>query len=233
VLRRKIIIVILVVIFLAMFFLKNNIAKMAFQVGEFYFTEKHYNLFLAKDFYRVALLIDPEIHGAHYQIARVYFLGGAFDIARDEIDFEIKVNPEFKRSYYVRGLIDGYDMDFIAAISDFEEFLKWKPQSWAALNDLSWVYFQIGDYEKVLELAGKGLEFTPSNPWLLNTKGLALYNLGRKDESKIYLAEALKESKRLSPEEWKVAYPGNDPNFSSIGLNQMLKAIETNKNLAN
>lgn len=219
-------------IFLAWPNMRVFFSQKFFVLGNYYFSEKAYNLNYAEKIYKIALRINSETPGAHYQLARIYFLQGKFKTARNTINGEIEKQPEFKRSFYVRGLINGYDGKFPEAVADFEEFLKWKPESWAAHNDLAWVYFQVGDFDKVLALADDGLKDNPKNPWLLNTKGLALYNLKRKGEAKEYLTKALEETEKLRPEDWKMAYPGNDPQFSAAGLKQMLEAIKLNKNLA-
>lgn len=217
-------------------FFQNNLrwasANYFFFIGNYYFSPKAYNLNYAEKMYQVAIKTNSEMPGVHYQLARIYFLRGRFDLARDTINREIEKYPEFKRSLYVRGLINGYDGKMQEAADDFTEFLKWKPSSWAAHNDLAWVYFQVGDFDKVLSLADDGLKYNPENPWLLNTKGLALYNLDRKEEAGEYLTRALEETEKLSPEDWKAAYPGNDPRFSAQGLKQMLEAVKLNKNLA-
>jgi tetratricopeptide (TPR) repeat protein len=199
-----------------------------FAAGNYYFSEKSYHLNRAENFFQYALKIKENYPGAHYQLARIYFLRGNFNLARKEINAELAAYPDFKRSFYVRGLINGYAGRFPEAVNDFENFLHWKPSSWAAHNDLAWVYFQVGNFEKVLELANDGLRYAPENPWLLNTKGLALYNLDRPAEAKEYLTQALEKTEKLAPEDWKKAYPGNDPNFSANGLTQMLAAIKTN-----
>jgi tetratricopeptide (TPR) repeat protein len=223
---------IVVVILLSGWIWRKNMqdfsAQKLFTLGNYYFSEKNYQLDRAEKFFQGALKIKENYPGAHYQLARIYFLRGNFGSARKEIDAELTAYPDFKRSFYVRGLINGYAGRFPEAVKDFENFLRWKPSSWAAHNDLAWVYFQVGDFDKVLELANDGLRYAPENPWLLNTKGLALYNLNRGAEAKEYLTKALEKTEKLAPDDWKRAYPGNDPNFSAVGLQQMLSAIKAN-----
>ena len=218
-------------IFLAWPNMRVFLSQRFFTLGNYYFSEKAYNLNYAEKIYKIALQINPEMPNVHYQLARIYFLQGKFYVARDMIDREIEKQPDFKRSFYIRGLINGYDGKFQEAIGDFEEFLKWKPSSWAASNDLAWVYFQKGNFEKVSLVADNGLKNNQNNPWLLNTKGLALYNLNKKNEASEYFKKALIEAEKLGVQDWGKAYPGNDPAFSAQGLEQMLNAIKTNNGL--
>ncbi|MFH1990604.1 MAG: tetratricopeptide repeat protein, partial [Patescibacteria group bacterium] len=224
---------------LALFFLiasgflaRPLLAEYALSKAVYYFNGGAYDLSAAEKWYKVGGFFDPNSQAVHYQLARIYFLQGKFDIARKEIGIELQNFPNFKRSHYVSGLINGYDGRFQQAIGDFEEFLKWKPSSWAAWNDLAWVYFQLGNFEKVLSLADSGLKYNPDNPWLLNAKGLALRNLDKENKAKEYFGKALKEAEKLGVEDWKMAYPGNDPALSAQGLNQMLNAIKSNKDLS-
>lgn len=233
--KQKIVSLLLLVLFLAVggfYYARPALTKYALGKADYYFSDASYNLESAKRWYQVGRFLDPSSQAVHYQLARIYFLQGKFDIARKEINIEIEKFPDFKRSYYVRGLINGYDKKFAQAIGDFNEFLKWKPASWAAHNDLAWVYFQIGDFLRVSALADDGLKYNPDNPWLLNTKGLALYNLNKKEEAKEYFVKALAEAGKLGIKDWQTAYPGNDPAFASQGLEQMLNAIKANNELA-
>ncbi|MCX6702909.1 MAG: tetratricopeptide repeat protein [Candidatus Wolfebacteria bacterium] len=191
-----------------------------------------YDLAKAQTLYEWALGIYPQAEGPHYQLARIYFLKAGFSRALNEINTEIKNFPDFKRSYYVRGLINGYAKNFSEAAADFQEFLKWDPKSWAAHNDLAWVYFQAGDYENALKVSEEGLKWSPGNPWLLNSSGVALLNLGKKKEAEAIFAEALAAVQKLSPDDWKKAYPGNDPDIASGGLENMILTIKRNQELS-
>jgi len=199
------------------FSFRSFLANYSFNKARYYFNDGAYNLLFAEKWYKVGEFFDPNSREVHYQLARIFFLEGKFGIAREMIEEELRRFSDFKRSYYVLGLINGYDGNFPEAITDFEEFLKWKPSSWAAQNDLAWVYFQVGDFEKVLLLADSGLKESLENPWLLNTKGLALHNLDRKEEAKEYFERATKEAEKLKPEDWGAAYPGNNSAFTLRG----------------
>lgn len=226
--------------------IRQGIADSLFNRGNYYFNESSwakggtftrestqiYDLDKAQNRFEWALRVFPQAQGPHYQLARIYFLKADFSRALNEINTEIQNFPDFKRSYYVRGLINGYAKNFPEAIADFEEFLKWDSQSWAAHNDLAWIYFQTGDYENAEKISREGLKWNPDNPWLLNSLGTALLNLGDKKQAKIVLEQALREAQKLTPSDWQRAYPGNEPGIAEEVLKKMVENIEFNLNLA-
>lgn len=207
--------------------------KLTFSVGNYYFQGKAYDVRRAQTFYEKTLVLDGRHPGAHYQLARVYFIYGRFPKALEKINTEIVLYPDYKRSYYIRGLIYGYMGRFDEAANDFEEFLRFKPESWAGHNDLAWIYFQMGDYGKVAEVTESGLKYSPDNVWLLNSRGVALLNLGEKEEAKKIFEKALEQAEKMRPEDWGRAYPGNNPDIYPQGLQSMRESIRRNLELLN
>ncbi|MBT9164734.1 MAG: hypothetical protein DDT23_00739 [candidate division WS2 bacterium] len=206
-------------------------AVLRFEIGNYYFGGGAYDIEKAEKYYLEALKIDPALHGPHYQLARIYFVQGRFYLAMQEINKEIEMYPEFKRSYYVRGLIYGYSGRLEEAADDFKEFLKWKPDSWAGKNDLAWIYFQQGKYTETGDAARAGLKVAPDNPWLLNALGVSLLNTGDKKGAKEAFIKALEIVATMSPKDWGRAYPGNDPSIYREGLTKMKESIEENLKL--
>jgi Tfp pilus assembly protein PilF len=202
-----------------------------FAAGNYYFGGGAYNLNKAEYFFRKALALDPSLEGPHYQLARIYFIQGDFPSGLTEINTELQMHPEFKRSYYVRGLIYGYSEEFAKAEEDFKEFLAWKPDSWAGNNDLAWIHFQEGEYKEAAEAARAGLLIAPHNPWLLNSLGVALLNMEDPQGAKAAFTEALKELERLTPSDWGRAYPGNSPGVYREGYDQMKASLQANLTL--
>jgi len=205
-----------------------NDASLRFEIGNYYFGGGAYDVDRAQGYFEKALAIDPQTAGAHYQLARVYFIRGDFSTALDEINKELELHPDFKRSYYVRGLIYGYSKRYKEAEADFKEFLKWKPESWAGHNDLAWVYFMEGDYKNSAETAREGLKYVPNNVWLLNSLGVALLNDGKLAEAKKALTEALASADAMTPADWGRSYPGNNPSVYGDGLDAMRASIKRN-----
>jgi len=209
--------------------LEPNDATLQFAIGNYYFGgSKEYDVERAEEFFRRTVAINFFYPVAHYQLGRTLFIKGDMYLAEREIDEELKLHPEFWRSYYMRALIRGYSGNLLGAAGDFAEFLRHRPESWAAHNDLAWVYFRLGDYAKVKEVAADGLRYAPDNPWLNNSLGIALMNLGDNEGARTALLNAAKGSLAMTPEIWGGAYPGNDPSVYSEGLEAMRSSIKRN-----
>ncbi len=206
-------------------------AALRFEIGNYYFGGGGYDTTKAVTHFRAALVLDPMLEGPHYQLARIHFVQGDFYKATYEIDQEILLHPDFKRSHYVRGLIYGYSGRLKEAEAEFKAFLAWKPESWAGNNDLAWIYFQEGKYREARDAARAGLIIAPDNPWLLNSLGVALLNTNDKEGAKETFDRALSVLDSMTEADWGVAYPGNDPGIYAEGFSKMKESIEENLKL--
>lgn len=199
-----------------------------FQIGRYYFNSKNYDLSLAQYFFERSISIDPNLPDVKLELARVYFIQGNFSGATELITEEINQHPENAKAYYVRALVYGYTNQLDLAEKDFIKFLEFVPESWAAHNDLAWIYFQKGDFYNAANTAVAGLESAPNNPWLNNSVGVSLMNLGDKEGAKKHFKLALDGFNELTPEEWGSAYPGNDPRLYEIGLESVRDSVRKN-----
>ena len=211
-------------------FLAPSDATLRFEIGNYYFGGGAYDTEKAETYFRKALELDPSLQGPHYQLARIEFVRGDFYSAEVEINIELSQHPDFGRSHYVRGLIYGYSGRLKEAETEFKEFLKWKPESWAGNNDLAWIYFQEGKYKEARDAARAGLTIAPNNPWLLNSLGVALLNIDDKKGAKEAFIKALAILNSMTEADWGAAYPGNNPKVYGDGLAKMKESIQ--KNLA-
>lgn len=218
--------------------LDGNNADLALYIGNYYFNGMigggEYNLDIAEKAFKKAVSINEKILWGHYQLARIYFIKGNYNHALEEINRELKSNPENLRSLYVRGLIYGYRGqagDFEKAEADFRRFTSWAPKEWAGYNDLAWILSKQEKYleaEKTIKLAFKEIAESEKNPWLWNALGVAELNL-----NKYYVAaDSFKKAKSLAEKldlrQWRRSYPGNNPASAEEGLAAFISAIEEN-----
>jgi tetratricopeptide (TPR) repeat protein len=199
--------------------------------GNYYFNGGEYDLKKAEVFYEKALSFDSNSWEAHYQLSRIFFMRKNFSQATSEIDKAIASDPQNKRSYYVRGLINGYKHNYSGAEKDFKEFIAWSPDEWPAYVDLSWTYINGGNYEKAISLIDYALTKFPDNAWLYSNKGLAEYRSGKNIEAKADLENAKNLAYKLSEEDWINAYPGNNTRNASRGVQEIKTAIDYNLSL--
>ncbi|MEK9183911.1 MAG: tetratricopeptide repeat protein, partial [Patescibacteria group bacterium] len=211
--------------------IRKAVAEQFFNRANYYFGAETYNLNKAEKYFKIASKIEYQFPEVHHQLARIAFLKGDFEQALKEINIQIGIDPNLTTSYYVRGLINGYTKNFNQAEIDFKKFLSQDANNWAAYNDLSWIYFQKGDYLKTAETARKGLVYNTDNPWLLTSLGTALFNLNKRDEARLTLEKALTIFEHLTATQWQEAYPGNNPAIAEEGLRIIKEKINFNLGL--
>jgi len=207
-------------------------AALASEIANYYFNVEEsgvYDLVKARKYFEKSLELNPEEPLAWYQLARIDFLEGKSGEALQKANKQILLHGDTPQSvYYLRALIYGYDKQFREAELNFLLFLKWKPESWAAHNDLAWIYFQEGDFNSAERVAKEGLESNPQNAWLLNILGVSLLNEKRSSEAHDILVSAAAAAGKLSPLDWQRAYPGNDPAAAAKALQEMQNTIAEN-----
>ncbi len=97
-----------------------------------------YNVRLAQYFFQYASdpLLGTAEPWAHYQLSRTYFIQGELDKSLAEAYKELEMYPENFRTHYILGLTLGFMDREEEAIESFGKFIEYKPESWAARNDL-------------------------------------------------------------------------------------------------
>lgn len=212
-------------------FLNTVDAKLAMNIGDYYFNGGAYDVERALRAYRQAVQINPKIMWGHYQMSRILFTQRKFDEALYEINNELIANPANLRSLYVRGLIYAYAGELSKSEDDFKRFINWTPSEWAGYNDLAWVLEKDVKYieaERVVLSAFAAVPNANKNPWLWNALGVALLNEDRFNEAKVSFLNAQTLAQGLSDLDWQEAYPGNDPSASQSGLQTFLAVISEN-----
>ena len=183
-------------------------------LGNYYFANTHDDFDIEKSFraYKKVSSLDPGDFLATYNLSRIYFSNGNLDEALVYIEKAIKLNPENKRPFYIKGLIETYKKDFKAAEKSFQRFIEWAPTEWAGYNDLAWVYLQDKKFIEAKKTTEEGIEkASKENILLHNNLGVANLHLGN---YQLALREFLyvKEGYYTMPiKEWFDAFPGNSP----------------------
>jgi|SRR3989344_3669993 len=199
--------------------------------GNYYFNGGAYDLEKAEAAFQRAVRIEPGILWGHYQLARIYFVKGDSVKAIEEINKELKANPENLRALYVRGLIYGFGKNFASAEEDFRRFTQWAPKEWAGHNDLAWILAKEEKYaeaESAIKKAFREIPGGDKNPWLWNSLGVAELNLKKNKEARLSFEKAKQLLGVMTLAEWSRAYPGNDPAAAEGGWRAFLGAVEEN-----
>jgi tetratricopeptide (TPR) repeat protein len=207
-------------------------AQLAYSYGSQHFDAAHasdYDLVRAQMLFRKAETLDPELPLVRHQLARIAFLKGDFADALSLIDEEIQTNPEpSPSSYYVRGLIEGFKGDYAAAAHDYETYLRSDPNNWAAINDYAWVLLKDKRYLDALNALNWGLMTWPENPWLLNSKATAFFEMKKYSDANVAAQAAGRAVTNITEADWLQAYPGNDPLIAQEGVRVFREAVRKN-----
>ncbi len=206
-------------------------ANRAFQYADNYFGEgSEYSIEKAEAFYVKALILDPDRSSTRHQLARIAFLHGDFDKALVLINEEIvKAGDSVSDStYYIRALILAYKGDYVGASNDYEYYIAQYPANWAAANDYAWVLLQQKRFEDAIVVTSRGLAHHPTNPWLLNTNAIALYEMGLVDAARDQIQKAAITAQYVREQDWLNAYPGNDPLIAADGVYAFQESVVHN-----
>jgi tetratricopeptide (TPR) repeat protein len=183
----------------------------------------------ASYFFTQAAQMDPKLPYVYHELARISFLGGDFTKAMAQIDFQISMHGDSEpNSYYIRGLIEGYMGDYADSAKDYEHFLTFDPNDWAAMNDYSWVLLKANRPQDAADVLVRGLALFPDNPWLLNSYATALYELGQFHGALEAATHAENAAQNVTDADWLHAYPGNNPNVADEGITQLRESIADN-----
>lgn len=207
-------------------------AQKAYDYGVFHFdaeNPRYYDLPLAQTYFYKAAAMDPNLLAVWLELARTSFIEGDLVKALDQIDIQIaQEGDKTQNAYYIRGLIEGYMGDYPAAENDYAEFYKLVPINWAGANDYAWILLKDNKPQLAAQVVESVLPYYPENPWLLNSDAIALSEMGYATTARERLEVAAQTVSMLTPNDWSIAYPGNDPNIASEGLAQFKKAIQDN-----
>lgn len=203
----------------------------AYEYGEKHFNAtdpKQYDIAHAEYFFNKAAS-DQSLPYINHELARISFLKGDLDLALSRINLQISLQgTSTPNSYYIRGLIEGFRGDYVAAAKDYETYLRADPKNWAAINDYAWVLLKAERYKDALVALDWGLMYWPENPWLHNSRATALFEMGRLEEALEAAEAASRAVAAISGKDWLQAYPGNDPLIAAEGIEAFKKAVEEN-----
>ena len=81
------------------------------------------------------------------------------------------------------------------SIKHYSSLLKKQPENVIAMNNLSWLLYEQGQYQRSEKITDVALKLVPQSPNILDTAGMIKIKLGKKDEG----VELLKQAKELAP----------------------------------
>lgn len=216
-----------------------------FVLAQYYFNQDNsidgvYDLKKARQYYSQVIEENPGGNPlSWYQLGRIDFLEGYLDDAIYKFKKQVYYfDDQLPNVYYMLGLTYGYKAghggsaeDWTKAEENFLKYIEYDELSPWPKVDLTWIYFAQGKYSEMIPVLESGLMLEPNNPWLLNMYGLALLNTGAKESARLNFIKARDAAAILTPLDWGMIYPGNDPDIWEKGLEEFRSLIEKNISL--
>jgi len=192
----------------------------------------------------ICLQLVPDTQKNFYTfflLGRIYFVQNELDNSVVAYNQSIILNPKFAQTFYGRGLSYGFmgENFLFSAQKDFEKYIKLDEEefqesrrraygAWAGYNDLAWTLFMQGKFQEAESVALQALEFSPENPWLLNTLSVALIEQGKCRQAYPIIQKAENLLVNLEPEKFGEAYSGDHRKWWFTGLEQMKQTVHDN-----
>lgn len=149
------------------------------------------DLVKAERSYRSALAREPENVEALYGLGWTYHLAGYQSEARETFERCIQVEPTSPLGYKGLGSIALAEGNLDAAQARFDQALQRGPDEPSVLNSLALLHIRAGRYDQALALYEGLRTDDPGQLDLAIGHGEALLRLGRGDEARVVVDEAL------------------------------------------
>jgi adenylate cyclase len=153
-----------------------------------------------------AVELDPTYAPAWAELAYAYMweagIGStpiklAFQLADEAIERALEVDPNYSRTYFVRGASSLYNkFNFKAAHEDYQLALQHEPGNAFLIGQNATVLRALGRLDESIALSEEALELDPLMPEMRSWQALALLHAGRLDEAEA----AYRATLTLSPE---------------------------------
>ena len=121
---------------------------------------------------------------AHNNRGVAYRLRGEYDLALNDYNEAIRLNPNFANYYNNRGIIYRHKHDYDRAIAEYGEAIWLKGDYVAAYYNRALAYSDKGDYDKALMDFGVVLQFNPRNAFALYARGVTFSKKGNAGAAK-------------------------------------------------
>ncbi len=170
-------------------------------IGKIYLKEN--DIKKAKDSFKEAIKLNPNIIGAYVSLADIYLKQDKIDRAIKEYKKVIKITPNYLPTYMVVAILYQLKGQISTANDYYKKALEINPRFVPAANNLAWNYAeQNKNINEALRLAQIAQEQDPYNPAINDTLGWIYYKKG------LYLnaIAMLQESLERMPNQGVVIY---------------------------
>ncbi|MFC1922355.1 tetratricopeptide repeat protein [Chloroflexota bacterium] len=132
---------------------------------------------------------EPTLAWPHLSLAGAYRNLGMWDVAREEIEWALKLEPDNAEGHLLLGNLYQTRANWEKAISSYQQALEIEPDNTDALVQLAQVYQTRGDHKSAQKLLEKSVRVNPQDAYALMKLSEVYWSQGLFDES-----TAMKES---------------------------------------
>lgn len=116
----------------------------------------------AINLFKQAIEIDPKNTEAHRELGWSYLNEMKLDLALEQAELVIKLDPKSKQGYYLLGLIHERMGNYEQAIGAFETNLSENTHNLDERDEISNIYLLVGKYDKAEEVARQNIKDYPN-----------------------------------------------------------------------
>jgi adenylate cyclase len=162
---------------------------------------------------KTAVSLDERDSFGHMVLGRLLLVDGEYDASIAACDTALALNPNDANAHYGQGLTLCFVGRPEAAIPKIDEALRLNPNdpgAWAFLWLKSHALTLLHCYDEALIWAKKAVQRSNATLWAFTGKAVALAHLGRIDEARVALNQALAIKPDLSSEFFSSVLPWKD-----------------------
>jgi len=176
------------------------------------------------EYSKKAVELAPDSGDSHRALASSYRALGKFEDAKKEAERAIELNPNDSEAYYILWTVTGADVDS----KYIKKALEINPNLSVAYNDLGYIYYAKGNYEKAGEYLKRAIELNPDLLQAHTNLGLTLATQKKFDEAEKEYRKAIE----INPDYLLARYNlgvilGSQTKFDEA-ISEFKKAIEIN-----
>ncbi|AZQ64445.1 tetratricopeptide repeat protein [Flammeovirga pectinis] len=154
--------------------------------GEGQYMERRKDYGKAIACYQQSLKFDTLMNEARFSLARIYSIQGKLDLAKQELDNAIAVDPSSADAYYSKGLLFAETKEWPAAAEALKKSSELNPQNSRAFYNLGLIYQQMGEIQVAEKTYLMGLKYTKKDPSLRYALAALYEQTGQKQKASLY-----------------------------------------------
>lgn len=155
-----------------------------------------------------ALRLQPDAADVDFIIARALQRMGNAEESAARYESILKVRPDFTPARTEYGFVCLDRDEFAEAKRHFREAIRSAPKNSRAVQGLGLVHERLGDIEKAVATWERCLEISPNEPQVLSSLGQCCVQVGRIEQGRQYLNQAIRIAPRLAEAHLGLAMSG-------------------------